>query len=116
METLLAETIVNQQSQRFGADASIPVRPSYPISSFNFVLADFDVALAAKEVADATNNLFSLFKFDGPCAVVIEDGSDNLEAFLDTLVRRPTSARSHLWVAGVFVECLCITFAPRTKY
>ena len=114
--TLFPETIIYQQTQSLGTDATIPKRSSYPIACFHIVLAYADVTFAANVIADAAYYLVCGFQFDGPGVVVVEDSTDYLPAFFSAFVRRPAGTRAHLGVDGVFIQSLCVAFTPWTEY
>ena len=76
--TLFPETIIYQQTQSLGTDATIPKRSSYPIACFHIVLAYADVTFAVKVIAHTTDCLTRFLQYNSPSVIVIEHGADYL--------------------------------------
>lgn len=115
LEALFAEAVVNQPPQRLAADALVPIGSRHPIADLGIVLTYIDIALPVDKIAHAADGFACLFEFDGPHVVAAEEGTNNLQAFLDAFVGRPAGARPHLGVGGVFEERFGVAFAPRTQ-
>ena len=107
-EMLLVDAVVKHQLQGFGADSLVPKWLSYPIAHLTVVFSDRDVAGFMGVVADAADSLASLFQYNRPCRVIMEECPDYLPTFFYRLMRRPSSTWSYVRVGGVLEERLCI--------
>lgn len=107
-EMLLVDAVVKHRLQGFGADSLVPIRLSYPIAHLAVVFSDRDVAGFMGVVADAADSLASLFPYDCPCRIVMEESPDNLTTFLYRLMCWPSCTWAYVRVGGVLEERLCI--------
>lgn len=110
------EAVVKHQPQRFGAQTLVPKRLSQPIAHLAVVRPDADIAGLLGVVADATYGFPCLLENNGPSGVIVEEGADDLYAFLYRLVRRPSCTWSHVRVRRILEENLSVCFRPSAKH
>ena len=115
-EVLHVDAVVEHQCEGLGANSPVPIRFPDPISHLAVIVSDGDVARVLGEVSHCSDGLVRFLEHDGPCAVVVKDGADNLQTFLNGPVCRPSGAGPYVRVGGIFEKRFGIAVPPSAQF
>lgn len=94
--------VIQHQTKCFRADALIPIRLGNPITTKKFALSGRELTITWRAIAYGSNGLTCGLEFDGPVGVIMKHCPNDLQTLFYTLMRRPSCARTHFRIGGIF--------------
>ena len=72
METFNIEAVADHQAKGLRTYSFVPIWFGHPVADFGVILADADVALAARIITNTADRLTCLIQLDRPSVVICE--------------------------------------------